>query len=395
MNYLILTDRYFPTPVSGAILMKDLVTQLQLEGHNITVLSASSEIRDEYNFESSNNINILRVKTENQKHLSYPKRLMFELFLQRKIWKIYQLKQLTSPDYIIAQSPTIFWSFIIKKLKQKKDIPFYLILRDIFPKWVVDTGIISKFNPVYLFLKLHEKKLYKLADVIGVQSESNLQYFSRKKTANRIEVLYNFKKLDSKVTRKNDLRSKLNLHEKVIFVFGGNLGFAQDPNNLLMLVNSLKSNKKAHFLFIGEGTEFENLLKERDSQQLDNLSLIPSVSDKEYQSILLDCDIGLISLRKDFQTDNFPNKLLNYLQYELPVLASINPGNELIQLIGSCKNGLVSENGNDEDFIMNAKILLESRNLRKDMGKRGKDLLYNQFDVRSATMAIETSLNSL
>jgi glycosyltransferase involved in cell wall biosynthesis len=395
MNYLILTDRYFPTPVSGAILMKDLVTQLQLEGHNITVLSASSEIRDEYNFESSNNINILRVKTENQKNLSYPKRLMFELFLQRKIWKIYQLKQLTSPDYIIAQSPTIFWSFIIKKLKQKKDIPFYLILRDIFPKWVVDTGIISKFNPVYLFLKLHEKKLYKLADVIGVQSESNLQYFSRKKTANRIEVLYNFKKLDSKVTRKNDLRSKLNLHEKVIFVFGGNLGFAQDPNNLLMLVNSLKSNKKAHFLFIGEGTEFENLLKERDSQQLDNLSLIPSVSDKEYQSILLDCDIGLISLRKDFQTDNFPNKLLNYMQYELPVLASINPGNELIQLIGSCKNGLVSENGNDEDFIMNAKILLESRNLRKDMGKRGKDLLYNQFDVRSATMAIETSLNSL
>ncbi len=394
MNYLILIDRYFPTPVSGAVMIKDLVDQLHIEGHQVTVLTASSQIENKYDIEIINNIKILRVKANNQKNLNYPKRLIFELFLQRKIWRHYKSNSLPKPDFLIAYSPTIFWSFIIKKIIDRERIPVYLILRDIFPKWALDTGIISRFNPVYWFLKWHENRLYNLTNFIGVQSESNIKYFSGHKYNTNVETLYNFKKLGSKVPKKVDIRSRFNLGEKVIFVFGGNLGFAQDPSNLLMLVRAFKDYESAHFLFIGEGTEFDNVLIEKESQSLDNLHLIPAVSDDEYQSILLECDVGLISLRRDFKTDNFPNKLLNYMEYELPILASINADNELLELISSYKNGLASINGEDEDFIMNAKILLESKNLRNDMGKRGKTLLAEKFDVKSSVNKINISLKS-
>ena len=82
------------------------------------------------------------------------------------------------------------------------------------------------------------------------------------------------------------------------------------------------------------------------------------------------------------------------MEYELPILASINAGNELLELISSYKNGLASINGEDEDFIMNAKILLESKNLRNDMGKRGKTLLAEKFDVKSSLNKINISLKS-
>ena len=261
MNIVILSDRYHPTPVSGAVLMHDLACELADQGHNIHVLTADSNLDSEYSISNESKVNVLRVRTQNQKKLNKPNRLLFELLLQRKIWKVFKKANINIKfDMLIAHSPTIFWSFLLKKLrKEYKSLPTYLILRDIFPKWAVDTGIISRINPIYWFLKWHEENLYKEVDTVGVQSQSNKEHLKTKKNNLKIEVLYNFKKIDSIKPQKSNIRNELNLQNKVIFVFGGNLGFAQDIDNLLRLVNEFRKNESIHFLFIGEGTEYNKI----------------------------------------------------------------------------------------------------------------------------------------
>ena len=197
MNIIILSDRYHPTPVSGAVLIYDLARELVEQNHNVYVLTADSNISTPYNLCVEEGVNILRVKTKNQKELSKPSRLLFELLLQRKIWNAFKENNIdVNFNILIAHSPTIFWSYILRKFKMKyRGISSYLILRDIFPKWAVDTGIIGKYNPIYWFLKWHEKKLYKSIDVIGVQSKSNLSYFKRESYKSKLQVLYNFKRI--------------------------------------------------------------------------------------------------------------------------------------------------------------------------------------------------------
>ena len=261
-------------------------------------------------------------------------------------------------------------------------------MRDIFPKWALDTGIISRFNPIYWFLKWHELKLYREVDKIGVQSNSNLNYFEKATKPSSIEVLYNFKKPYLSNIPKSKIREKLELQDKVIFVFGGNLGYAQDIDNLLRLVGSFRNDDKFHFLFIGEGTEFKSIDLWIKNNDVKNITLLPAVSDLEYQSILQVCDVGVISLRRSFKTDNFPNKIMNYMEYKLPILASINPNNELSGLINEHGIGLVSENGDDKGLKNNTLRLLEDSKLRSEMGSKGKILLEKQFNANSAVTKI-------
>jgi glycosyltransferase involved in cell wall biosynthesis len=395
MNIIILSDRYHPTPVSGAVLVFDLARELVEQKHNVYVLTADSNLKKEYSLINEEGVNVLRIKTKNQKELNKVNRLLFELKLQKKIWKAFIKNDIDiSIDIIIAHSPTIFWGYILRKLKQKySGSSAYLILRDIFPKWAVDTGLISSYNPVYWFLKWHERKLYNEIDIIGVQSESNLGYFTSKTTKDRLQVLYNFKKNETLDLPKSHIRTDLNLEDKVLFIFGGNLGFAQDIDNLLRLVSKFKNNDQIHFIFIGEGTEFKKIELWIEHESAKNIHLLNAVSDTAYQSILKECDVGIISLRNTFETDNFPNKIMNYMKYQLPILASVNSGNDLVRLIEENENGLVSVNGDDEVFFQNTTKLLNDIKLRNYMGQNGAKLLKNKFDSKEAIKKILDAFN--
>jgi glycosyltransferase involved in cell wall biosynthesis len=240
-------------------------------------------------------------------------------------------------------------------------------------------------------MKLRELQLYNQINFIGVQSKSNLNYFKTKKYFRRfkVEILYNWKIVGEKSKLNSDIRKQLKIGNKVLFVFGGNLGFAQDIDNLLRMASSMKEHPSFHLLFIGEGTQFKKIKKWIAEYRMENnVNLLPAVSNEKYQSILNECDVGVISLRKDLKTDNFPNKLLNYQEYKLPILASINPNNELSNFIKEKNIGLVCENGDDNQLLENVKSLVENKSQRERMGEQAFKLLKEIFDVKMAVKKI-------
>jgi len=167
---------------------------------------------------------------------------------------------------------------------------------------------------------------YAAADVIGVQTPANLQYFAEQLPHEpyRLEVLFNWTPLEEPNVPRSDYRSQLGLNDKVVFFFGGNLGVAQDMDNILRLAESLKTEPKATFLLVGEGSEVPRLKKAIEVKRLTNVLLLPAVAQQEYLGMLADVDIGLISLDKRLTTQNVPGKLMGYMQYSKPVLASVN-----------------------------------------------------------------------
>ncbi len=71
-----------------------------------------------------------------------------------------------------------------------------------------------------------------------------------------------------------------------------------------------------------------------------------------------------------------------------PTLASINPGNDLKDLLEKHDAGLVCINGDDERFKMLAKRLLEDRELRMRLGQNARAMLENCFSVHRAAAQI-------
>ena len=390
MNILILSDRYHPTPVSGAILIKDLADELTDQKHCVTVVCGDHTITD-HNISREDSVNVLRVKVANQKALNKANRLIFELSLQYKMWKVYknELKK-AQFDIVIAHSPTIFWSFIISRINNIKKIPTYLILRDLFPQWTLDSGELSRLNPVYWVLRYFELRLYKNSDLIGLQSERDIKYISNLKDRLNFEteVLFNWQKKPQQQPMKSNIRKDLDLLDKVIFIFGGNIGIAQNIKGLMRVIDEFEKNQNIHFLFIGAGTEYETLNKWLTENSKKNVTLMPAVTNDEYQAILVECDVGIVSLRKDIVTNNYPNKMLNYMRYKLPILATLNIDIELHDFINKHEIGLVSDNGDDKSLIKNINFLAKNKEEREKMGLNGFFLLEKEFNSKSAVKKI-------
>jgi glycosyltransferase involved in cell wall biosynthesis len=391
LNIFLFVDSYLPSTKSCAKLIHDLANRFSDLDNNVTIITLSEEINEKIQIEVVNNIKIIRIKTGKiSASTNKLSRAINEMSISYKVWRYGKEYFLNNKsDLLIWYSPTIFFGKAINKIKKLNNAKTYLILRDIFPQWALDFGILKK-GIIYYYFKMMELYQYKQADVIGVQSPSDLEYFKKNNLYQKykIEILYNWTQVQNEVLIKSTYRKKFNLTHKVVFFYGGNMGIGQDIDNILRLAKNLIKQPTAHFLLVGGGNDFERIKQLIKSEKLLNVTLKKAVEQKEYLSMLSEFDIGLISLNKNFTTSNFPGKMLGYMEFSMPMLISLNKGTDLEILIKKTNSGLTSINGDDETFKNNALLLIQNSNLREKMSLNSKNLLFDKFTTEIASTKI-------
>jgi glycosyltransferase involved in cell wall biosynthesis len=394
LRILILVDCYYPQSKSSAKLVRDLGVEMHRRGNEIVILTPSELVAEALSISTEDGLLIARVRTGKIKGAHKALRALEEMRLSRNLWR--RAKCFLSQnrcDLILFYSPTIFFSSLVDKLRALWRCPAYLILRDIFPEWALETGILRR-GLVYRFLRKIEAHQYRTADLIAVQSPNNLEYFARAFPRNqfRLKVLYNWTALDEPNLPRTFWRTRLGLEKKFVFVYGGNIGIAQDMDNVLTLATRLAVRADIHFLLVGDGSEAVRLKNSLAALALRNIQVLPGVSQSEYLSMISEFDAGLISLDARLKTHNIPGKLLSYLYWGLPVLASVNPGNDLFDLLDKNRAGFCCVNGDDERLVAAAEKLVDQPGLTLEMGRNARQLLERTFSVQSATEQIFTHL---
>lgn len=381
--------------MSSAKLFHDLAVEFHRLGHEPVVVAPDENIQADTEITCENGIKVLRVRTGKIKTASRLVRGFNEARLSNTIWRKGKRFFKENPcDLIIYYSPTIFFGTFVKRVKRFFSCPSYLILRDIFPQWALDTGVLRR-GTIYSYFKFKERQNYDAADIIGVQSPANLRYFEEQGLDKQyqLEVLYNWASLHEGNIKPGAHRERLGLQGKVVFFYGGNIGVAQDMDNIIRLAKNLRDEPSAYFLLVGDGSEVPRLKSAIASNGLTNITIHDSVGQQEYLSMLAEFDVGLISLDRELKTQNFPGKLLGYMYHSMPILASINPGNDLKTILEDGEAGLVCINGEDEMFTENAKTFLVNADLRRQSGRNARALLENTFSVSRAARQILSHFN--
>ncbi|EKR74415.1 glycosyltransferase, group 1 family protein [Leptospira noguchii str. 2006001870] len=394
MNICIIVDDYLPKSTKvAAKMMHELAVKLKEKGNEITVITPGTDLKQNYKKDILDGVSILQFSSGRIKNVSKLKRLINEFILSRRAWKYLKKYFIQNRhDLIIYYSPSIFWGNLVFRLKNLWKVPSYLILRDFFPQWIIDNGMIREKSLIAFFLKYYEKLNYKAADQIGIQSPANIEWFSNKfPEFKNIELLYNWA-TDSPVLNKNYFyRKKLNLEGKIVFFYGGNIGKAQDMMNIVRLAEKMKTHTDVVFLLVGAGDEVELVKTSIQDLQLNNMILLDPVSQEEFKLMLAEFDIGLFTLHFGHKTHNFPGKILGYMVQEKPILGVVNPGNDLKNILEDSKSGLVTIAGDIEKLYKNALVLLDDKT-RKQMGRNANLLLKSKFSVDNA---VETVLKVL
>ena len=286
-----------------------------------------------------------------------------------------------------------FFGPVISYIKKIAKIKSYLILRDIFPEWANDLGLMKKGIVYYLF-KLVAKYQYSVANTIGIQTESNKEYFLEwlNKNKNRkLEVLNNW--LAEPIIQKSSVQIKNTvLNNKKIFVYIGNMGVAQDMPILIDLAETFKSDDEIGFLFVGRGTMVPKLKKLSNDKNLKNILFFDEIDPNEIFDLLKQCHIGMVALDPFHKSHNIPGKF-TYMQAGIPVLARINENTDLEKIIMFNKVGKAYTKSNVMDFNKIAKeLLIEESN--KKMSYNCENLYRKTYTSQRAANQILESLKN-
>lgn len=390
MRIALIADAYPPMRTSGAVQLRDLAQELVLQGHTPTVIVPSAGLSEPWRQEVLAGVSVMRVKAFRTKDIGYARRTIGELLMPFAMLRNLQKSPLAKQrwDGVVWYSPSIFLGPIVKALKTSCGCRSYLILRDIFPEWAVDMGLLRR-GLAYRFFKGIERYQYSVADVIGVQSPGNLTYFDTwvAKPERRVEVLQNWLAGTPNVGSSISVAASP-LAGRTVFVYAGNMGVAQGMDILIDLAECLRTRKDIGFLFVGRGSDAARLSARAEVLQLDNVLFHDEVDPAEIPGVYAQCHVGLVALDPRHKTHNIPGKFLSYMHAGLPVLACINPGNDLADLIRNEGVGRVCTSQSLNELQELAEDLLDEISRNRAIGIRCGALAARLFSPRAAVQQI-------
>jgi glycosyltransferase involved in cell wall biosynthesis len=397
LKIVLLSTDYPPLRTSAAVQLRDLAQQFAAQGHKPVVIVPSTISDRPWKVEhSACGVETLRVAASPTRAATYLQRAFAEMLLPFAMLR--QIRKSphrdTKWDIIVWYSPPIFFGPLIYALRRASGGRTYLILRDIFPEWAIDLGILKK-GPAYYLLKRFAALQYSFAEVIGVQTPSNLGYMApwAKSAKRRVEVLPNWLSITP------DIGCSINIGEtplagRTIFTYIGNMGVAQGMDIYMSLIDSLRDRKDIGFVFVGRGTEFANLVAAQGSRSLDNVLFFDEIDSLEIPGLLAQSHVGMVALHPDHKSHNIPGKFVSYVQYGLPVLARVNAGTDLIRLIEDNGVGRVYAGYSVEELKRFALELADDTTLRADMSARGRALGQAMFSPDAAAKQIAAIVTS-
>jgi glycosyltransferase involved in cell wall biosynthesis len=329
MNILFLFAQY-PKDENGSNLHKDLPDEFCRQGANVFVATIQERrLGLKTSVSQENGRHVLRVRTGNMfNDTSKFEKVVVMLSMSGAIYS--QIKKHWGDvkfDLIVGSTPYTANEKLIKGLKAHFECPAFLILWDLFPQNARDLGLI-KNRLLFKFFKNKEIRNYDQFDHIGCMSDGNLRYVAdnypsvdEKKLS--IFPLWGTQNQGEKETSIS--RTELGFHdEDFVCVFGGNMGMPQNLSNVMRLANEVKEFSKIKFLLIGDGVEANKVKSLSLELQLSNVVFLKHLERSVYETVMVACNVGLVSLSPKFTVPNFPSKTMDYLKYNLPILASVD-----------------------------------------------------------------------
>lgn len=391
MNVLFLTIGRMES-IEAHSIYPDLLRQFRDHGHNIYIVSPREKrtgLATELKIE--NGAHMLYVHIGNITKCNLLEKGISTILIEKQFKTA--IKKYFSDvkfDLILYSTPPITLAGVVKYIKNRDKAVAYLLLKDIFPQNAVDIGMLSKKGIkgiLYKYFRAKEKTLYKLSDHIGCMSDANVEYVlkhNKEIYRDKVEVCPNcIDPIDMSVNSETRAKIRKKYHipeDKVVFVYGGNLGRPQGIPFLIKCLKSQKENENVFFLIVGDGTEFNKLKESIDKEKFKNVKLMRKLPKDDYDRMVGSCDVGMIFLDYRFTIPNFPSRLLSYMQAKIPVLAVTDPNTDIGKVIVEGGFGWWCES-NDLN-VFSKKIETISKIDIRDIGVKGWIYLNKEYCVK-------------
>lgn len=381
----------FPKNGTTSTIYTDLAEELVKNGHEVTVVAAEEKKKiSKTVFNDERGCHVLRVKVGNMYDVGMIEKGISIVFLEKQLSRgIKRYLKDEEFDLILFEAPPITLSGVVKKAKRMYNAPAFLMMKDIFPQNAVDIGIMKKGSIIWRFFRKKEKKLYEIADNIGCMSQGNIDYLINNNdvSSEKLSIFENTKRIHDAPAKDLTIRDKYRVpSNKTVFVFGGNMGKPQGISFLMDCIEKCQNNKNAFFVLVGRGTEKQYILDR--AKNMTNILVLDNLPREEYEKLINCCDVGIVSLDYRFTIPNYPSRILSYMEYAMPVLATTDNNTDYKKLIENAKCGYWCPSNSISKFCDIVNQMCDDQNLSL-LGKNGRNYLEHNLDVKKSVTILE------
>jgi colanic acid biosynthesis glycosyl transferase WcaI len=249
---------------------------------------------------------------------------------------------LSRPDVLVSTSPS-FPALLPAVLNVRaRRIPWVLWLHDLLPDGAAATGLVDEGGLVITLSRRLERAAYRAADRIVVLSRAFIENLRAKEVpVEKIELIYD------PATRIPRAPTRPGAGGRGLRILSmGNIGHSQ---GLTALVRAFEADPDldATLVITGTGVAADEARAEIRSERVQMLGV---VDDDGLERELRDADIAFVSQRYEGSEFNIPSKLMNFMAYELPVLAAVNPDGEVARIVRESNAGWVVDSSDPDAF---------------------------------------------
>ena len=281
------------------------------------------------------------------------------------------------PDVVLAMSPPLTLGLAAWSTSRLRRAPLVFNVQDVFPDVAVALGAITNRRLIRLLEGL-ERFVYRRSAVVTVLSEDLRSNVEAKlvETAgavgSRVRVIPNF--VDTErirpQDRDNSYRAEFGLGSRSVVMYAGNLGFSQPLELMVEAARELSDRDDIVFVINGEGsrrTELESL-----ADGLDNVVFVDFQPAERLAEVLAAGDVHVIALRRGLAASSVPSKLYSVLAAGRPVLAALDSGTEVADVVESQGAGVVVAAEGQASFTAAVLELVDDADLA-GMGSAGRE----------------------
>jgi glycosyltransferase involved in cell wall biosynthesis len=329
--------------------------------------------------EIAGGVKVLRVYTYAALHKSFIWRVIS--FLSFMVTSVIGAMRAENVDMVMGTSPPIFQAvsaWITAKIKRK---PFLLEIRDLWPEFAVDMGVLK--NPLLIWLsRALEKLLYAQASHLLVNSPAYREYLIGKGVSpKKISLISNGVDPDMFIPehRGNGFRKEYGLNGKFVVTYAGALGMANDIPTILSAAEKLKGRPDIHFTIVGDGKERKALERRSQQKGLENITFTGPRPKNEMPEVLAASDACLATLMDIpmFKT-TYPNKVFDYMAAGRPTVLGID--GVIRSVVESASGGIYVPPGDAAALAGAVEKLYDDSDLAKSMGASARSYVVKHFN---------------
>jgi colanic acid biosynthesis glycosyl transferase WcaI len=391
---ILFVSQYFPPEVCApANRTYEFSREWARLGHEVTVLTAFphhprgvKQPQDRWAItrrERVNDINVIRTyvyatanKGRFRRMMSYASFMTSAVAIGR--WRVKR------PDVVVATSPQLLCACAGYVLARSLRAPFVFEVRDLWPESILAVEAMKQ-NFIVRRLKDVARFLYERSDRIvtvgeGYRRQINVRYGV---PLERMDVITNGVDPDffEPGPRDNEIRREYGWGDRFVVLYMGTHGMAHALHRVLEAARELSSRADVLFVFVGEGAEKENLMRQASEWNLSNVQFVDQQPKSRVPGFYAASDLGLVTLRDTplFQ-EVLPSKIFEYMGMQKPLLVSV--GGEARKTVEEAGAGEFVQPENVRALVDAVTRLSQQPERLRRMGMNGRNFVIDNYDRR-------------